>query len=130
MAEPTWNVAPTVIRDFARARVAERSLRWIAQEIGISPYCLRVFLNDAAEPQHRTRNRLWRWYARQGAASGGPRLEQLKAGLELLVSDFAEGEERDRARRALLGELVRFREEHELLVPDALRLLLARSAEA
>lgn len=59
------------IRQFARGRVEETSLRAVAAEIGMSYSGLRSFL-EGREPYTATRGKLLAWYARVQHPDGRP----------------------------------------------------------
>lgn len=65
-----------VLRAAAARAVAERSLRRVAREIGLSPNGLRNFLNGAA-PRASTRLKIERWLAAEGRPPKPPTLGHL-----------------------------------------------------
>jgi len=87
-ARPATAVLPVaLLRDAVAREVARRSLRGVAQDVGISPNGLRNFVNGAV-PRPATRAKLERWLGRN-AAEKGPSLGHLVRLVEELSGEFA-----------------------------------------
>lgn len=112
-----------VIREHARARVEDTSLRGVANQIDIHPTTLRTFLDALGPIHYKTKVRLREWYTR----SAGPPLDELEAGVERLLSGLEEGPQRVDARRALLRSVIASYEKYEVPLPTALQLLAGRA---
>jgi hypothetical protein len=87
--DPSRSATVRHLRDAARARVENSSLRGVAREIGMSPMGLRNFLHGT-EPYAPTLRRLRNWYVRHAALrSGAVHTEDATAALAVLVHDLA-----------------------------------------
>src|SRR5665647_274017 len=95
MTEPRMTIA--VVRAAAGKRVAETSLREVADEIGMSFSGLRSFL-EGGSPHAGTRTKLVRWYyARSERSPEAPR-EDRETAIALLLS-YLRDESKPRAVR-------------------------------
>lgn len=80
-ASPRFDAA--TIRKAAQAAVAERSLRTVAEEIGVSKSGLDSFLKGR-EPYSKTRVRLAGWYFKQRHGEGVIGRDDVDAAIALL----------------------------------------------
>jgi hypothetical protein len=113
------------LRDAARARVENSSLRGVAREIGMSPMGLRNFLHGT-EPYAPTLRRLRNWYVRHGALrSGAVHTEDATAALAVLVHDLAPAP-RQEAAFTVLDAVGRGYEQSGVVKPAWVAALRAR----
>jgi hypothetical protein len=100
-----------VVREAARKRVAETSLRAVADEVGMSFSGLRSFLAGGS-PHASTRMSLVRWYYARSARSAAPPREELETAIAL-VRSYLRDESKPRAvRERRLREVIdRLKEE-------------------
>lgn len=110
---------PDVLREAARDDVAEKSLRSVAREIGMSAPGLQAFL-DGGSPYRRTLRKLRDWYVRRGAGGPGVEEETAHAAFAVLVDRFPSRARTDAARE-LASTLTRLFSRHRLPPPDWLR---------
>ncbi|HEX5727084.1 MAG TPA: hypothetical protein VFX98_16525 [Longimicrobiaceae bacterium] len=89
MPAPDLRASAGEFRRAAAAAVAERSLRGVAAEIGMSAPGLQHFL-DGGAPFRRTLRKLAAWYALRGAARGYAPEAALNAALALLLEGLPE----------------------------------------
>ncbi|HEU0299673.1 MAG TPA: hypothetical protein VFR37_09470, partial [Longimicrobium sp.] len=84
LPQPPETVA--TIRDFARRRVEETSLRKVARQVGMSPSGLAKFIAGSA-PYRRTIGRLESWYVveREAAEPGPTDAEVLATAVRVLA---------------------------------------------
>lgn len=100
------DVPVEAMRELARDRVEQSSLRHLAPEIGLGHSTLHNFLNGAA-PHPRVRRLLGLWYLREtGAADGEASLRPYASALEVLLGGVPGGV-RGRATAELLEVLER-----------------------
>lgn len=92
------------IRKLAQRRVANASLRAVADEIGVSKSGLDHFLKGR-EPYSKTRAKLVAWYARQQRPDGTPiRPDEVDAAIALLER-YMESTGSDTAREKRVREV-------------------------
>lgn len=103
------------VREYARDRAEQTSIRHLAADIGLGHSTVHNFLNGAA-PHPRVRRRLVEWYlARTGQAPEYAQ-ETYSAALEVLVRELP-AEDRDRARAGIVRSLVAMHEELGIPAP-------------
>ncbi|HEU4558076.1 MAG TPA: hypothetical protein VFS20_09510 [Longimicrobium sp.] len=93
MPPPESAVRIEAIRAAVRLAIAEKSLRAVAREVGLSPMGLSNFLNGR-QPYTATRRKLTLWYAEHGAQLGAHE-DAVRAALDILLEGLpAKGRER------------------------------------
>jgi hypothetical protein len=109
------------VREYARDRAEQTSIRHLAADIGLGHSTVHNFLNGAA-PHPRVRRRLVEWYlARTGQAPEYAE-ETYAAALDVLVRELP-AESRDQARGGLLRALAAMHDDLGLPVPPWLASL-------
>ena len=109
------------VREYARDRAEQTSIRHLAADIGLGHSTVHNFLNGAA-PHPRGRRRLVEWYlARTGQAPEYAQ-ETYSAALEVLVRELP-AESREQARGGLLRALAAMHDDLGLPVPPWLASL-------
>lgn len=104
MSEPSRSyMSLEVVRDAVKRAVAQRSLRQVAREVGLSPRGLTLFL-EGNRSQSGTALKLRDWYVLHGAAAVGVSGDTAAASLEQLLDGLEDGD-REQGRMMILGVL-------------------------
>jgi hypothetical protein len=109
------------VREFARDRAEQSSIRTLAADIGLGHSTVHNFLGGAA-PHPRVRRQLVEWYLSRTGQSPEYSEQAYTAALDVLLGPLPPGS-RPRARQNMLAALERTHAELGIPVPDWLSAL-------
>lgn len=105
-----------MVRELARHRSEQRSLRYVADQIGVGPSTLHNFLKGAM-PHPRIRHKLAEWYVRELGRGGDAYPDGAYASAVLMLVSGLPAEGREEAREDLISLVERLYDQHDLPRP-------------